>query len=183
MRGLFVGVAAAAAVAAPPPPPCPVSSPAGFTPLPEHGWFGTTPIPKPSENQRHGVNVACCAAFCVADPLCQGFEVYEPCGISDCYNFHDYNKTFTRNAGGYTFTRPAGSPAGPPAPKSCTPPPKPPPGQDGVLCGHKVVLDDTKKILPWSADNKTAGGGPGSYEFAARLAWCAPHPTQPPAAA
>jgi hypothetical protein len=149
--------------AAVPPPPCPVATPSGFTPAAQHGWYATMPIPKPNEDQRHGVSVECCAAFCKADALCQGFEVYQPCGISDCYNFHTYNSTFTHNAGAYTFTRPRGSPAGPPAPLSCTPAPK--------LCDHPVILDDTKKIMPWSTNNATAGGGAGAYEYAARLAW------------
>ena len=166
---LLVGLAAAP----PPPPPCPVAAPAGFTAAPRHGWYETTPIPKPSEEERHGVSVACCAAFCVADAECQGFEVFKPCGISDCYNFHAYSKTnFTANTGAHTFTRPAGQPTGPPAPPHCSAR-----GEgEGVLCGHKVVLDDTKKIMPWSADNQTAGGGPGAYEHAARLAWSAPLP-------
>eukprot|EP01047_Picozoa_sp_COSAG01_P049338 COSAG01_NODE_4884_length_4653_cov_20.654370_4_plen_261_part_00 len=173
LGGLLAASHTTAARNVPPPPaPCLVATPAGFTPALRRGWYQTTPIPKPSENERHGVSVTCCAAFCVADQACLGFEVYRPCGISDCYIFHAYSsENFTLHAGAHTFTRPAGSAAGPPVPASCTPKPKPAPGQNGTLCGHTVVLDTARKILPWSADNKSAGAGPGSYEHAARVAW------------
>ena len=92
------GPAAAAGAALPPSPPCPVAAPPGFALASQQGWWidptcANMSCAKPNIDHRHGVSVECCAEYCAADPECQGFEVYEPCGISDCYAYH-------RGAGG-----------------------------------------------------------------------------------
>ena len=101
--------------AAAPSTPCPVTTPAGFTPAPQQGsWYdpscpvdpktGIDPCAKPSVQHRHGVSVECCAELCAADPECQGFQVYEPCGISDCYAYHQPVKSnFTPFSGSHSF--------------------------------------------------------------------------------
>lgn len=104
--------------AAPPPqsPPCLVATPSGFKPAPQQGsWAdpscpvdpktGTNPCAKPNIEHRHGVSVECCAEYCAADPECQGFQVFEPCGISDCYAYHKIEKSaFTPHNGSYSFS-------------------------------------------------------------------------------
>lgn len=60
----------------------------------------------PSVARRHGVSVECCAELCAADPKCQGFHVFEPCGTSDCYAYHHIDKksTFIPLPSSYGFT-------------------------------------------------------------------------------
>jgi hypothetical protein len=157
------------AVAAPP-PPCPVAPPSGFVPAPQQGWWVDSSCQnmscaKPDISHRHGISIECCAEYCAADPDCQGFEIFQPCGISDCYAYHHIdNSTFTPHTGAHSFSwsgtrRPAVRNVS----ARCVPTAK--------LCGHPVVLDEQQKILPWSAGNVSAGGAAGAYEHSARLAW------------
>ena len=104
--------------APPPPPPCPVATPLGFKPAPQEGYWADPSCPvdpatgedscaMPSIARRHGVSVECCAQFCAADPACQGFQVFEPCGISDCYAYRGaqvQKNAFTPRPGTHSFT-------------------------------------------------------------------------------
>ena len=155
----------------PAPPSCPTAAPAGFTAAAQQGWWvdpscANMRCAKPDIEHRHGISVECCAEYCAADPECKGFEVYEPCanGYSDCYVYHHIdNSTFTPHPGAHSFSWTGARPPVRNLSKACVPTPK--------ICDHPVIVDDQQKILPWSANNASAGGGAGAYEYSARLAW------------
>ena len=160
---------AAAGAALPPSPPCPVAAPPGFALASQQGWWidptcANMSCAKPNIDHRHGVSVECCAEYCAADPECQGFEVYEPCGISDCYAYHHVDKsTFVAHPGAFSFSWSGARTPVHNVSSKCTPVNK--------LCDHPVVLDAEQKIMPWSSTNTSTGLGPGAYEYTARLAY------------
>lgn len=153
------------------PPSCLTAAPAGFTAAAQQGWWvdptcANMSCAKPDIEHRHGISVECCAEYCAADPECKGFEVYEPCinGYSDCYVYHHIdNSTFTPHPGAHSFSWSGARPPVRNISTTCVPTPK--------ICDHPVIVDDEEKILPWSTNNASAGGGAGAYEYSARLAW------------
>jgi hypothetical protein len=148
----------------------PSSPPAGFN-LRGNGWFSMSPMEnkshpagddRPSAHPPHGrnnISIECCSYYCLADPQCKGFHVYNPCtwtgGHSNCYiaytdHFLPHNAADPSPA----FLRMLPSPPPPPAgwQQRCVaplqPPPPAPPDQK-CLGGHTLKLDAEQSIESW----------------------------------
>ena len=170
---LRLAVAVASSVMAPAVQPadgnsqCGTATPPGFTAA-GNGWF----MPSATQNKSHpggddrpnahppnghnNISVECCSYYCLADPLCKGFHVYNPCtwvgDHSNCYvaytseflphnNPSDLTPAFLRVASSSVPSPPTGWEA------RCTAPePKKPPA---IFAGHPLRLDSAGNIETW----------------------------------
>eukprot|EP00038_Savillea_parva_P001012 m.100751 g.100751 ORF g.100751 m.100751 type:complete len:763 (+) comp10359_c0_seq3:79-2367(+) len=147
---------------------CTITAPPGFTAT-GNGWFRMSPAqnhshpngdnrPAPYPPNGHtNISIECCALYCLSDPECKGFHVYQPCtwtgNHSNCYvaytnDFLPYNPSVPCPA----FLRDTGTPPPPPPPSGwqtrCVAPPPPSPPTK-CLGGHPLHLDPNGNIETW----------------------------------
>jgi hypothetical protein len=104
-------------------------------------------------NGHNNISIECCSLYCLADPQCRGFHVYNPCtwagDHSNCYVA--YTSNFTSHAvASPAFLRDDGAPPPPPPPgweETCTAPLPVPNGT--CLGGHTLKLDSSGNIQTW----------------------------------
>jgi hypothetical protein len=97
-----------------------------------------------------------CAKRCSSSSDCLAFKVYATDAEKSCYIFHKSLDNFVPHSSCTACTKYA----------LPTPPPIPPPTMGTTLMGDPVLLDSTKKIVPWIGNTST-----DQFAMLAEIAW------------
>ena len=139
----------------PAPGSCNITAPRGFS-YGGNGWYVQNKT-RPPRSVSTDMSIECCSRYCLADPECKGFHVYDPCtrttGLSNCYvsyttvflprhNSADVSAAFLRGASSPAPTLPPGWEA------ACTAPAQKP-NATKCFAGHPLRLDVNGSIETW----------------------------------